>query len=191
MSKTYLPAIVATLLAFANPTNAAVLNFDLTGLEDSFDILNPVSGGFTLDTDALSLSDVSLLTGLDTYASGSVVDGLGFGLPTKFFLFESAMTTFFFGIDALDLGQPGLAVGESKIFDQIFAFESDQVTPDYQILLDGRFAVYFGNVGVTRLADTVAAVPLPASLPLLLAGLIAMGLMAARRKPAFAKRAFA
>jgi hypothetical protein len=108
---------------------------------------------------------------------------LGFGLPAKFFLFQTAMTSFFFGIDALDLGQPGLAVGESRIFDQTFAFESDELTPDYQIGLDGRFAVYFGNVGVTRLADTVAPVPLPASLPLLAAALVGFGLITKRRKP--------
>ena len=186
MLKICLPAIAAACLAVAAPAQAAVLSFDLSGLEDSFGILNPVKGGFTLDTDAYNISGANVATDLDTYANGSVIDGLGFGLPAKFFFFQTAMTSFFFGIDGFDLGQTGLAVGESRSFDQTFAFESDEVTPDYQIGLDGRFAGYFGTVGVTRLADAVAPVPLPASLPLLIAALLGFGFLVKRPKRAVA-----
>ncbi len=184
MKKTHLTAIVATVFSLGAPAQAAVLSFDLSGLEDSFLTLGPVSGGFTFDTDAQAFSAIEFRTDLETYAGSfaSILDGTGFGLPASLFRFQTPLSTFFFGIDAPDLGRLALGIGESLFFDNVFGFESDEVTSDFQIGLDGRFAVYFGNVGVTRLPDAVAPVPVPPALTLLAAALAGLGLLARRRR---------
>ncbi len=180
MAITVHPLICAALLCLSAPAQAAVLSFDLSGLDDSFQIVAPVSGGFAFDTDLMVFDQIAFRTDLDDYtgAVARLVDGTGFGLPAAVFAFETAMTTFFFGIDGFDPANAGLAVGQGQTFGSVFGFESDSVTPDFQIGLNGRFAVYFGDVTVMRAADPVAPIPLPASLPLLVAGL---GLLALSR----------
>ena len=182
MHKVLIAAAVSVLLPFGLPAQAAVLSFDLSGLADSFDILGPVTGSFSYDTVQMSLSSVQITTDLDDYsaAEARVVEGAGFGLPAQFFQFKTAMMTFFFGIESFDLAMPGLDVGQSRVFSDVFGFESDDVSPEYVIGLDGKFAVYFGPVAVTRLADDLAPVPLPAGMPLLLGALGALGVLAAR-----------
>lgn len=172
--------ICAASIALCSPAQSAVLSFDLSGLADSFGISPPVMGGFLLDTDGLVITDITFKTDLADYSSttGEILAGTGFGLPPEFFLFQAPITSFFFGIDGFDLAMPGLEIGESRFFDQVFAFESDEVTPDFQIGLDGAFRGYFGAVNVTRVADDVAPVPLPASFTLFLAALGGLGLFA-------------
>ena len=180
MEKRLKLVICAASIVLCSPAQAAVLSFDLSGLADSFGIAPPVLGGFLLDTDALVIKDITLKTDLADYSSttGQILAGSGFGLPPEFFLFQAPITSFFFGIDGFDLAMPRLEIGQSRFFDQVFAFESDDVTPDFQIGLDGAFRGYFGAVNVTRVADAVAPVPLPASFALFLAALGGLALLA-------------
>ncbi len=183
MKKMTLPATCALILTLCAPAQAAVLSFNLSDLADTFQVQGPVSGGFTFDTDTMAFAGVEFKTDLDTYtgATASIVDGTGFGLPSSVFLFQTAMTTFFFGLDAFDAAVSGIGVGEQLTFDSVFAFESDEVTPDLQIGLNGAFAFYAGDITITRLEDPVAPIPLPASLPLMIAGLGGLGFVASRR----------
>jgi hypothetical protein len=162
-------------LALQAPASAAVLSFDLSGLEDTFGLRSPVTGGFTVDTVSGDFSLVDFATDLASYTlPGSILDGAGFGLSDQFFLFTSGVYSFFFGIDGFDLGDPQLAIGESIKFPDVFAFESDDVNDDFQIGIDGYFTLYAGTVDV-------AAIPLPATLPLIGLGLAGLGLVAGMR----------
>ena len=182
MKHRLLAAAAAAILSLAAPASAAQIGFELNDFEDAFAdpsggvVPASVSGRFTYDTTSMALSAVKIWGGLDTYTSGQVLRGTGFGFADAFFVFKNGANAFFFDLADLDLDSPGIAPGETRVFDTVIALESDDYTPDY-VINDGTF--YVGRVDM-RLQPS--AVPLPASLPLFAVGLGLMGFVATRRK---------
>lgn len=171
------------LAAMAPAAGAATLTFDLSGLADFFQLPPaPISGGFTFDTATSGFSGIAIATPLGSYADGSgtlIPDTAGFGFPEDIFSFDNGTTTFFFSLEGLDLGAPAIASGDPRTFDSVFAFESDVVFADFQIGLTDLSASYFGPVTIS--AADPSPVPLPATLPLLVAGLVGMRMIRRRR----------
>jgi hypothetical protein len=124
-----------------------------------------VNGKFSYDTDTMLVSDVSIAGLLETYVSGSVLRGTGFGFADAFFVFTGLNSSFFFDLAELDLDAPVGPAGSVTSFDDVLAFESDDFTSDF-VINDG-----FVLAGTVKVAVAPNPVPVPASLPLLLAGL--------------------
>lgn len=168
------------LAATAPAAHAATLAFDLGGLADFFQIPPAsVAGGFTFDTVSSAFSDIAIATPIGSYGDGTgtlIADTAGFGFPQDIFSFDNGAMTFFFSLAGLNLAGPA---DGSTTFPDASAFESDLVNANFQIDPFGNSASYFGNVAVTSVA--VAAVPLPAALPLMLVGLAGFGALRRRR----------
>ena len=182
MKKFLLQTCVAASLAFAAPAHAAVLSFELSGFADAFaqpddGLLATVNGQFSYDTDTMLVSNVSIFGFLETYMSGVVMRGTGFGFADAFCVFTGNDSSFFFDLAGFDLDNTGLANGDTVKFEDVFAFESNDFTPDFQIN-NGFFLV--GSVGALQ-TDAPSPIPVPASLPLLLAGLGGLVCLARRK----------
>ena len=171
------------LAATAPGAQAAVLTFDLGGLRDFFSFPSAsVTGGFTFDTATSGFSAIAIATPIGSYGGGSgtlIPDTASFGFPEDIFSFDNGATTFFFSVEGLNLAAPDVPAGGGTTFSNVFAFEGDAVNDDFQIDPFGNSASYFGDVTVS--AADVAPVPLPAALPLLVAGLGALGALRRRR----------
>ena len=178
MRRSVLAALLATLVA-APAADAAVLSFDLGALPDVFvDFGSTVAGGFDYDTTAGTFSRVAIEATLGTYGDGTgmlFADTAGLGFPNDIFSFDNGSTTFFFSIAGLNLADPPAG---AATFDDVFAFESDAVAPDFSV---DPFASTTFYVGPVTVRTAIAAVPLPATLPMLLAGLAGVGALRRRR----------
>ena len=176
-------AAFCAALAAGSAANAAVLSFDLGGLIDPFTGTS-VSGGFDFDTADRSFDDIAIDGIIADYGPGSgtflpefAVAGFGFNGPLFQFAFDT--TTLQFSIDGFDVDTPNLASGESTVFDDVIAQEGE-TNDDFQLTDPFAGALLFGSVAITQV-DAPAPIPLPASLPLLVAGLAGLGLLRRKR----------
>lgn len=202
MKKRISALVLSTVLGTAAlPAAAALLEFDISGLNiggvgNSYNLTGTGRVGpatFRFDTETGTVSDVAVESSYSgaTYGYGYIApppygDQIGlFGYdPTGTFseIFLYINTRF----DVTSYGF-SLAVGESSSFSPREAGELGFYDPS------GTYTIVLGYAGdptvtVTRLADPVTdpgpdlnAVPLPAGLPLMLAGLGVLGLVRRRR----------
>ena len=186
MPKRLKVALLAAACAVAGQAQAAPLSFDLSGLTDAF-LGGGVTGGFDFDPEDGTFGEVDIGGVSASYGarSGVFLPGAevgGFGLfDDGLFRFSSGGVTFQFSPTGFDVADPGLAVGETRTLDGIIGAEG-VFDADFQIVdpFAPDTALLTGAVEVTRLADAVAPIPLPAGLPMLLIGLA--GLAAVRRR---------
>lgn len=178
-------ALVAACIV-GGQAHAVQLSFDLSGLTDAFTGAG-VTGGFDFDTDDLSFGAIDIGGISASYGAGSGVfrPGLevgGFGeFDDGLFQFTSEDISFLFSPTGLDLDDPGLAAGEMRTLADIIALEG-MVNDDFQLAdpFAATSSLLTGDVVVTRQDDQVAPIPLPAGLPLLLAGLGGLALIRRR-----------
>ncbi len=181
-------AVVAACI-LAGQAQADALSFDLSGLADAF-FGGAVTGGFDFDGGAGTFGAIDIgglsatygagsgvfLPGAEIAGSGAFDDGL--------FRFASGGVELQFSPTGLDVADSGLAVGETRALTGIIGQEG-VFNADFQLAdpFAPGSALLTGTVEITRLADAVAPIPLPAGLPMLLAGLAGLaGAGAVRRR---------
>ena len=187
MRKRLKVAALAAACTVAAQAQADPLSFDLSGLTDAF-FGGGVTGGFDFDPEDGTFGNVDIAGISATYGAGSGVflpgaEVAGFGLfDDGLFRFSSGDVTLQFSLTGFDVAASGLAAGETRTLDGIIGAEG-VFDADFQLVdpFAPSSAVLTGAVEVTRRADDVVApIPLPAGLPMLLAGLA--GLAAVRRR---------
>lgn len=187
MKKTILAAILAVGSVASGMVEAGVLRFDVSGVTSS---QGSLLGTFELDTATQDVSNISV-TGISGLGSVAYSSGLGgFGrvfrdgtspAPFDFATLELFTDPSFTTVVRLDIAgfntvMPGLAVGDN-ITTAVSGIEI--------VAGVGSRAFSTSSIGITRLPDVVvgpgpSTVPLPAGLPLVLAGIGVFGVL--RRK---------
>lgn len=180
MKKIFAGACLLASVTFALPASATLVEFDVGGalMEDAVtgDLYSPV-GTFRFDTDTLAVSDVSVNTIFNTYINGAYDAGTEtFGL---FAVFSPPLGTVLdLSISFTELldSISGLGVGDS-FWMGVDPYEHDNET--HQAFGYGIDPSLSGRVLASVPAPS--PVPLPAGLPLLLAGLGGLGLLRRKR----------
>lgn len=205
MSK-YSAVVLALGLGLGTQAHTAELSFDLTGLGVGLLTNVALDGSFVFNTITQDISAVNIITADASYGDASGVLAPTDTAAQTIFSFSARFSTLIMDIDGFDPTMPAIDAGESRSY----TASATQGTPsfDEDFELDGFPTDMFGGSilvtntsqvstpGVTPPATgtlggqpapggrpaTPAVVPLPASLPLALMGILALGWLSRRQK---------
>lgn len=166
---------VSTALTAAGSAQAALLEFDLSGLSPTFGLVAP-TGGFVFDTDTQDFASIDFTTGLGAYGDGSGTFAVAgsFG-PNQLYGFNNGSTEFVLDLLDFDGAMSGLLPGDT-ISTFGFGIEGEMSSP----FVPSPGELYSGSVTITGVDAATTVIPLPAGLPLLALGLAGLGLLRRR-----------